>query len=146
MKKLIIIALLSVIVFNVNAKSLRSSRCQTVQASEKLVLNNGAKWKVDKATDRNVTNLQQVVTAVDSKTARSLPDYRKAGIALQNGIAKMIKECRMKGPDHQALHKWLEPLMEKVAQLNRAPDVIAAARSFDAIKTQLNLFSSYFQA
>lgn len=142
MKQITIILLLSATFFLGNARGLQ----QQVPASEKLVLNNGAKWKVDKSTSNNVTNLQRVVSTASGKTAKSLPDYRQTGITLQQGIAKMIRECKMKGPDHLALHKWLEPLMEQVAKLNRASDATVAARSFDTITAQLNLFNQYFQA
>lgn len=141
MKQLTIILLLSATFFMGNAQGLH----QQVPASEKLVLNNGAKWKVDKPTSNNVTNLQRVVSTAAGKTAKSLPDYRKTGITLQQGIAKMIRECRMKGSDHQALHKWLEPLMEQVAQINRSPNRASAKKCFDDIKDHLNIFNRYFK-
>ena len=138
MKKLTLIFLLTVAFFVGNARSLY----QHEQASEKLVLNHGVKWKVDKITYNNVTNLQQIVKLSKGK---SLKEYRMAGVTLQNGITKMIRECRMKGPDHQALHKWLEPLMELVSKLNQASDTKAVARLYAATTAQLNLFNQYFQ-
>jgi Spy/CpxP family protein refolding chaperone len=83
-------------------------------SSEKLVLNNGAKWKVDRTTNSNVDNLKHIFKGFNNNTDRSLKAYKKAGADLQNGLAKMIKECRMQGPDHLALHKWLEPFMAQV--------------------------------
>jgi len=138
MKKLTLIFLLTVTFFVGNARSLY----QHEQASEKLVLNNGAKWKVDKITNNNVSDLQQMAKPVSGK---SLKEYHMAGVALQNGITKMIRECRMKGPDHQALHKWLEPLMELVSKLRRATDAITAARLYKETTAQLDLFNRYFQ-
>jgi len=138
MKKLTLIFLLTVAFFVGNAQSLH----QHEQASEKLVLNNGAKWRVDKITNNNVSNIQLMVKPFKGK---SLKDYHMAGVALQNGITKMIRECRMKGPDHQALHKWLEPLMELVSKLSRATDAKAAARLYKETTAQLNLFNQYFQ-
>jgi len=141
MKKLVTIILLTVAFFAGNARSLY----QHEPASEKLVLNNGAKWKVDKITHDNVVHLQQVVKTVNSKSAKSLKDYHMAGVALQNGIVKMIRECRMKGPDHQALHKWLEPLMEQVSKLSRASEATSAADLYNATTARLNVFNQYFQ-
>ncbi len=141
MKKLTLILLLTIAFFAGNASSLY----QHEPASEKLVLNNGAKWKVDKITNDNVLNLQQIVKTANGKSAKSLKDYHMTGVALQNGIGKMIRECRMKGSDHQALHKWLEPLMELVSKLSRATDAKAAARLYTATTAQLNLFNQYFQ-
>lgn len=141
MKKLTLIFLLTAAFFAGNAQGLS----QHEPASEKLVLDKGAKWKVDKITSDNVANLQQTVKATNGKSVKSLKGYHMAGVALQNGITKMIRECRMKGPDHLALHKWLEPLMEKVSKLSRASRTMVAAQLFDAIKAQLNLYNEYFQ-
>jgi len=138
MKKLALVFLLTVTFFVANAHKV----FQHEPASEKLVLNNGAKWKVDKITNNNVSDLQQMVTPGNGK---SLKEYHMAGAALQNGITKMIRECRMKGPDHQALHKWLEPLMELVSKLSRVTDATAAARLYKQTTAQLDLFNRYFQ-
>lgn len=142
MKQFTMILLLAGTFFLGNARGLQ----QQLPASEKLVLNNGAKWKVDQSTSSNITNLQRVVNTAGSKKDKSLADYRKAGTTLQQEISKMIRECRMKGPAHLALHKWLEPLMEQVTKLNQTSDARAAARSFDTITARLNLFNQYFQA
>jgi len=96
-------------------------------SAEELVLNNGAKWKVDNSTDR------------------SLKAYKKAGNGLQNGLAKMIKECRMHGPDHLALHKWLEPLMAQVTKLEHAPTNAAATQSTNFIRLQLSRYNQFFE-
>jgi len=64
---------------------------------------------------------------------------------LQAGIDQMIKECRMKGPDHLALHKWLEPLMEQVNQLKQATNAASAKIHFSEVKKRLNIFNQYFK-
>jgi hypothetical protein len=138
MKKLTLIFLLTVTFFVGNTRGLY----QHEPTSEKLMLNNGAKWKVDKITNNNVIDLQQMAKPINGK---SLKEYHMAGVALQNGITKMIRECRMKGPDHQALHKWLEPLMELVSKLSRATDATEAAHLYKETTAQLNLFNQYFQ-
>lgn len=138
MKRLTIIILLTVACFAGNAKGFYQHK----KTSEELVLNKGAKWKVDRPTSSNVILLLQIVKAANPKT---LTDYHKAGTALQAGISKMIKECRMKGPNHLALHKWLEPLMEQVAQINRSPNDASAKKYFDKIKNHLNIFNRYFE-
>ena len=140
MKQLTIIVLLMFTFFAANAKNLH----QHEPASEKLALNNGSKWKIDEPTRNNVINLQQIVKAANGQTHRSLKDYHNTGFILQTVITKMIKECRMKGPDHLALHKWLEPLMEQVIQINRATNVASAKKCFDEIKNRLTIFDQYF--
>ena len=130
---------------NITAINTLPAKLQHEISSEKLTLNNGAKWKVDRTTSSNVNNLKLIVNGFNKSTDRSLKAYKKAGDGLQNGLAKMIKECRMQGPDHLALHKWLEPLMAQVAKLKQATTNAAAAQSLNFIQLQLNRYNQFFE-
>lgn len=141
MKHLKLIILLAVISAAAHAKSLTLQ----LPASEKPLLNHGAKWVVDKTTCNNVINLQQAVSTADSKTPKDLRDYQQAATTLQSGITQLMRQCRMQGAPHLALHKWLEPLIKQVAKLNQATNTAAASASFNEVKTQLSLFDRYFQ-
>ena len=158
MKKLFVIPLVSLILTSTllaNANNLHAQKIPAINSStgkhqheissEKLVLNNGAKWKVDRTTNDNVNNLKQIFKGFNTGTDKSLKAYKKAGDDLQNGLAKMIKECRMEGPNHLALHKWLEPLMAQVAKLKQASTNAAAARSTNFIQLQLNRYTNFFE-
>jgi hypothetical protein len=114
-------------------------------ATEKLVLNNDIKWKVDSPTNSNVNDLLQIVNKFDATPDKSLEAYTKAQFDLQQGINKMIAECKMKGPDHEALHKWLKPLIDKVAYLKKAMTVKDAAEAYKVVKSQLDLYGQYFE-
>ncbi|MGZ3753668.1 MAG: hypothetical protein ACXVAY_01845 [Mucilaginibacter sp.] len=113
-------------------------------SSEKLVLNNGAKWKVDRTTNNNVSNLKQILKRFNNSDDRSLKAYKMVGLDLSSGLAKMINECKMQGPDHLALHKWLEPLMAQVEKLKHAPTKAAAVASIKSIQVQLNNYNRFF--
>lgn len=113
------------------------------RSQEKLTLNNGNKWKVDRPTAANVAALKTLIK--QSIASPKLISYRQTGTELQKGINKMIRECRVKGADHQALHHWLEPLIEQVAALNKAKDVQNAAKNYEAVTNRLKLFDRYFQ-
>ncbi|HAL81971.1 MAG TPA: hypothetical protein DCO83_06865 [Mucilaginibacter sp.] len=130
---------------NITAINPMPGRYQTEIASEKLVLNKGAKWKVDHTTNGNVDNLKLILKGFDDGTDRSLKAYKNAGDNLQNGLAKMIKECRMHGPNHLALHKWLEPLMAQVAKLKQASTKASAVQSINFIRLQLNRYNQFFE-
>jgi hypothetical protein len=146
MKKLLIIAALTVSIFLILDKTTVSAlpAYYRQESSEKLVLNNGAKWKVDQPTNINVKNLKALVAGFNNGKDRSLNGYRKIATDLQSGLDKMIRECRMKGPNHLALHKWLEPLMGDVSKLKQASTAASASGSFEAIKLQLNRYDQYF--
>jgi len=57
----------------------------------------------------------------------------------------MVSECKMKGADHEALHHWLEPIMEKAKELKNANSIETARTIFGEIEKQINLFHQYFE-
>ena len=130
---------------NISAFNPLAGRYQHENSSEKLVLNNGAKWKVDGSTNGNVDNLKLILKGFDYGTDKSLKAYKIAGHRLQNGLAKMIKECRMQGSNHLALHKWLEPFMAQAAKLEQATTTGSAAQSTNFIRLQLNRYNQFFE-
>jgi hypothetical protein len=117
---------------------------QSVSSGE-LVLNNGAKWKADSTTNNNVRHLQTVLEQFNGRTDKSLTIYKKTAADLQQGLDKMISECKMQGPDHEALHKWLEPLIEQVTKLKKASTEADAAQSLEAIQAHVKLYSQFFE-
>ncbi len=141
MKKLLITLHLIACVLLVNNAS--AFAYQT--SSEMLTLNKGAKWKVDNSTNNNVKHLQEIVQAFNTGKDKSLNAYHKTASDLQAGLNKMIKECKMKGADHQALHKWLEPFMGQVTKFAHTTKLGKAAQSLDGIKVHLNKFNQYFE-
>ncbi|MEO6520128.1 MAG: hypothetical protein ABIN91_00495 [Mucilaginibacter sp.] len=113
--------------------------------SQELTLNNGNKWKIDRSTHNNVVNLQNILNAFTEDGSRPLSDYQEVQLDLKNGIDKMIKECHMTGPDHEVLHHWLKPLINKVADLKKANTVADASRSLKNIRAQVKLNAQYFE-
>src|ERR1019366_6753705 len=97
--------------------------------SEKLVLNNGAKWKTDNTTNFNVSNLKAIVEKFNHGTKPSLQQYSKVAEELQHGLDKLISECKMHGAEHTALHQWLEPFIKEVIQLKAASTLTDASGS-----------------
>jgi hypothetical protein len=114
-------------------------------STEELALDGDAKWKVDLGTDANVQELQGVLQKFDTAAKHPLHDYQKLRDELQHGIDKMISECKMTGDNHEALHKWLKPLIEEVQQLKRASNAADANLVLKAINTQMNFYSEYFE-
>ncbi len=126
---------------NAPADSATAVHDQHAEHLEGLALNNGAKWQADSITRVNVILLQK--TIADAKTANTA-NYLQTAAALQEGLNKMVKECTMQGPDHDALHKWLEPLMEKVKTLKQADTAEKASAILADIEKHLDLFTLYF--
>jgi hypothetical protein len=125
---------------------------ETIQATEeahheatKLTLNNGAKWKSDESTNKNVAELEAITDRFTINQPKLTADFTNVANELQAGLDKMIKECRMQGADHEALHQWLEPLMKSVNELKKAGDEKEASKLFDEIREQLNNYHQYFE-
>ncbi len=112
------------------------------EAVNGLTLNNGAKWQADASTNKNVSALSSIVSASQPVT---LDDYKNTGKTLQGGIDVMISECRMQGPDHDALHHWLEPLMEENKKLESASSLEQGKKSYDFVNNQINIYPQYFE-
>ncbi len=110
-----------------------------------LSLNNGNKWKADTSTNNNVKALLVIVDELNTRKDKTLINYHNAAAGLQSGLEKMIKECRMQGADHDALHKWLEPLMKQVSSFQKATTEEQAEEQFHNIHEQLNLYEKHFE-
>lgn len=107
-----------------------------------LTLNKGAKWKADATTKVNVSLLQAIVSGTKKE---SIENYKQTAAQLQDGLNKMVNECKMKGPDHETLHRWLEPLIEKVKDLDNEKSIEKAAIKLNDIDKHLKLFPQYFE-
>lgn len=110
-----------------------------------LELNQGQKWKADSSTNNNVANLKSILAKFDAENNSSTDAYKQLGNDLQAGLDKMIKECKMGGADHDALHKWLEPLIKQVNDLKSNTDEKSAEAKTTEIREQLNVYSQFFE-
>ncbi len=110
-----------------------------------LTLNNGQKWKADTSTNENVAALRDLAREFGGKTHPGLTDYRVLDSSLQNGFDKMIRECRMEGAGHDALHLWLEPLLVNMSELKKADGPASAEKIFATIHERLELYTQYFE-
>ncbi len=107
-----------------------------------LTLNNGAKWKADSTTWLNVASLQIIVSGARKESPEN---FMQMARALENGLNKMVSECKMKGADHDALHRWLEPVIDNTIKLKNAKTTESGAVILSEIEKQLGLFQQYFE-
>lgn len=116
-----------------------------LEQTSELALNNGAKWKADLVTNHNVTNLRSIADDFKTKSSPSVIDYQKLSTDLTTGLNKMIKECKMTGPDHDALHIWLQPILEENAELKNSTDTEISGTIFKSIDKRLDNYNNYFE-
>ena len=86
-----------------------------IKSSGALRLNNGSKWKTDEATRKNVAELVKIVNDRNNWGEANKAQLTKH---LQNRIDTLVQECKMKGPDHDALHVWLEQVLHDLKAKN----------------------------
>jgi hypothetical protein len=105
-------------------------------AGDHLQLNNGKKWRLDETTRENIA-------AVKSLMAGSLESQATLATNLQRQTDKLVSECKMEGPDHAALHIWLEQWLEHLRDFkNGGAASEAALRSLQKDVTE---FDNYFE-
>lgn len=110
-----------------------------------LTLNNGAKWKADSITNHNVVNLKTIADNFRAKPFPSVDDYQLAGNDLIGGLNKLIQDCKMSGPDHDQLHKWLEPVLKQSNQLKAITDTSVARITFKSVDARIDAYHNFFE-
>lgn len=106
-----------------------------------LTLNNGVKWKADEATQRNVAVL---VKAVNDTGVVSKENKVQLAKQIQTGVDSLVKQCRMQGPDHDALHLWLEQVLKDLKKLKKEDDD-DFRESYANLKRNVESFYTFFE-
>ncbi|RPI66920.1 MAG: hypothetical protein EHM43_10460 [Ignavibacteriae bacterium] len=150
MKKLLLIALAVVFMScggpeEKSAGDVHTEHQHQTAAPTGLALNNGVKWKADAATNTNVKAVVSVLDAFNASSARSLDDYLGVATKLQVSLDKLIGDCKMQGPDHDALHLWLHPLLERLDALMASTTADEARLAYKAVDEQARLYNIYFE-
>lgn len=110
-----------------------------------LVLNNGAKWKADSNTRNNVMRLKTTIDMFKAQHLSPINDYQLLGKDLSDGLDILIQQCKMKGEEHEVLHKWLEPVLYATNQLKDITDTSIARQVFDSVDKRINNYSIFFE-
>lgn len=147
MKKTFLLLSFALLLFGCNSTSNKTGEHAEHSHGEtaELALNNGAKWKADVTTNNNVLEIKTAADSFRTKPSPSISDYQLLSGHLKDGLDKMIKECKMSGPDHDALHQWLSPLLKETNELKNVTDTAAAGLVFKSINKQIDGYYHYFE-
>ena len=96
-----------------------------------LMLNNGKKWKMDDSTRLNIAALNNILSGGEEKT------YVLKSVRAQTD--KLVRECRMQGPDHDALHLWLTGFLDHLKEAE------AGKEGLGELKEDMEKFGKYFE-
>jgi len=146
MKKIILLFVFAAGFFACNQKPVTLEVAeQHVHQESSISLDKGSKWQAGTETNENVAYLK-LLTDVFSKNAKpTVEDYHSLASDLTAGINKMMQECKMTGPDHEALHQWLEPVIKTSDVLKTASDGVEARKEFIFLNDELNSYNKYFE-
>ena len=80
-----------------------------------LQLNEGKRWQADQATTGSIRKMQRMASE-NAKPPALLAQE------LNGQFNTLLKQCTMKGPEHQQLHAYLGPLRKKIQALENCTE------------------------
>ena len=105
-------------------------------------LNNGSKWEANLETTQGVDKMLGLIKINDPKTVE---DYQDLASKLNDEKILVIKECTMKGPSHDNLHVFLQPLIEKIDALLQVSTTDEGNQIIASINENLEEYTNYFK-
>lgn len=153
MKKIIFLAASSIILWSCknNTENNKPTIDTTIQekqqethneTSEVIELNNGNKWLINIEMKPFITEGQKLV-AEFLKTNNT--DYKSLAKSLIEQNNLLIKSCTMTGKSHDELHKWLEPHLKLVEDLEATTDATKAKEIVSKIEQSYQSFGNFFE-
>jgi hypothetical protein len=115
-----------------------SEEQENKEATSSLQLNNGAKWKADSTTQINVGALTRLVNNSAFSDKRNATHF---SALLQNRLDTLVKQCKMTGPAHEALHAWLKPVLHDARELKEGEN----DQNYAQLKKDVQTFYQYFE-
>jgi|GEM_PF-155982 len=110
-----------------------------------LTLNNGEKWKADEPTQRHATQLIEINKEFEPKAENAnLEMFRNYSDMLQQELNAMIRDCKMQGPEHDALHLWLEPVLQLVKTMKEAKNEEEARMVELRLTEAIQVYNQFF--
>ncbi|MEO5945388.1 MAG: hypothetical protein ABIP79_01115 [Chitinophagaceae bacterium] len=117
MKKIFLILLITSFLLACNSAEDKEQKIETDSIAHDhpavvsdLFLNNGNKWKADSITNHNVVRLKTTADMFRVDPFPSINNYQLLGKDLSDDIDVLIQQSKMKGEEHESLHKWFAPI------------------------------------
>jgi len=139
MTKLLIV-LLGVIMSCTNSQLENKKANDNENTVATLPVKSGTKLKADEVTRKNVGAMVQLVNDTSYQNAGK---RKELSVSIQNKIDTLVKQCSMKGAEHDALHAWLEQLLKDVKELKEERDEYI--ENYAAVKKDVESFYDIFE-
>ena len=138
MNKLLLLLIVLIAACNSGVKSVDEN--ENKNESKNTEANIDKKWKADESTKKYVAAMGGVINDNSLATpTKRVELYDK----LQIQVDSLIKYCTMKGPDHDALHGWLEGVLENMKDLKEGDDEFAEVHA--DLKGDISKFYELFE-
>ncbi len=109
--------------------------------SGEIELENGQKWVVNEEMKPFIIKGEELVNTYVADKGSDYAQLAK-NLVLENG--KLIKSCTMQGKSHEELHKWLNPHMLLVEDLEDAQNPDEANEVVQKLIASFKLYHQYF--
>lgn len=63
---------------------------------------------------------------------------------MQKELNSLISDCKMKGPNHEVLHLWLEPVLKDVSNLKKINATDEGKQVTEKLTDDVEKFNQYF--
>ena len=107
-----------------------------------LRLNNGARWKADEVTRKNVSAL---VKELNDPGNKGLENKDRLTGQLQSRIDSLVQQCKMEGPEHDALHVWLQQILADLKKMKEVSQAKEYEEQFAILKKDIESFYLFFE-
>lgn len=104
-------------------------------------LNNGQQWQANAETTEGILKMTELIEKSNPSTPE---DYQNLGKKLSDENNLVIKRCTMKGPSHDNLHIYLQPLIGKIGELQTVESSEKGKQLLVEIKDHLEAYHRYF--
>lgn len=132
--KYIIILLVLISVF-----SCKNEGAETVIQLEGLTLNNNEKWVANEETHIGMKHMDSILKKYPDLDGEVLVD------ALSKETGYIIKNCDMKGEEHDQLHVVLLPILESISNLKDLANASDVEKEVTKLKQLTTTYFQYFK-
>jgi hypothetical protein len=127
---------------NTNKQNSETVKHTHSEKPEEIELNNGQKWKVDKAMMEIIRKMERDINSISESSNK---DHSELGKKLQANIELLTSNCTMKGKAHDELHKWLLPFIDLVNEYSNNKDLKKSETYYSQLQISMKNFNHYFK-
>jgi hypothetical protein len=107
-----------------------------------IAMNQGQKWMVN---EEMKPYIQRAQNHLNQYFESNSTDFKILANNLKTENTGLIKSCTMDGQSHDELHKWLEPHMALIKDLENAENLEEANDVLSQLKASFETYNQYFQ-